>query len=384
MNRRDFVLGGLLAAAAFPWRRVSRAGRRTELRAYVGTYTEGTASEGLYCCRFDPDTGALRIEGVTRGVRNPSFLAFHPTGESLYAVQEVNDLDASGSGGVVAYAVDRASGALRERSRASSGGAHPAHVSVCGRRGRVLVANYTGGSVASLRLDGAGALVGEPQIVRHEWVGRARPPRQEAPHPHAVYPVGDRVYIPDLGLDRIVAYGWADGDAGLTPLPAASLALRPGDGPRHMAWHPRADFAFVINELSSTITALHVDRGTGALQVVNTVSTFPEGYAGANSCADIHVHPNGRFVYGTNRGHDSLVVAEVSPEARALTVVQHHATGGSWPRNFALDPSGRFLLVENQRSDNIVSLAIEPGTGRLSDTGHVLQLPSPVCLLFAP
>jgi 6-phosphogluconolactonase len=382
LSRRDFVMGNLVAAAAIAGHRVPFA-RRREIRAYVGTYTEGTDSEGVYHCHFDTATGELRIEAVTRGIRNPSFLAFHPNGEALYAVEEVDDIGTTGSGGVVAYGFDRLTGALRERNRAESGGAHPAHISVCGRRGRVLVANYSGGTVATLDANGAGALVGAPRVVRHAWVGPARP-GQEAPHPHSVYPMGDRVYVADLGLDRIVAYGWAGGDASLTPLPRASLSLRPGDGPRHIAFHSQSDVAYVINELSSTITALRVDRGTGALHPVGTVSTLPAGYEGMNSCADIHIHPNGRFVYGSNRGHDSIVVAEISGPTGTLNVLQHQPTGGSWPRNFALDPSGRFLLVGNQRSNDIVTMAIDPVTGRLSETGKVLQVPAPVCLLFVP
>jgi 6-phosphogluconolactonase len=384
LTRRDFLKGGTMGAAAFAAGRFGVAPRRAEIRAYVGTYTEGTGSEGLYHCLFHPATGALRIEGVTKGVRNPSFLAFHPSGGTLYAVEEVDDLGTDRSGGVVAYAIDAASGRLRERNRAESGGAHPAHVSVHRGGRQVLVANYTGATVSVLTLDRAGALVGAPRVARHEWVGPVRP-GQDAPHPHSVYPVGRRVYVADLGLDRIIAYRLHGTRGGsLVPLPEASLSLRPGDGPRHLAFHPRPRFAYVINELSSTITSLRVEPTTGALHVTGTVSTLPEGYTGKSYCADIHVHPNGRYVYGSNRGHDSIVVAEVSAETGTLTVVQHHPTGGSWPRNFALDPGGRFLLVENQRGGNVVTLAIDPATGRLSATGQVLRLPAPVCLLFAP
>jgi 6-phosphogluconolactonase len=382
VDRRGFVKGGMLGVAALAAGRFPDVPQRAELRAYLGTYTEGTGSEGLYHALFDPSTGALRVDGVTRGVRNPSFLAFHPGGGTLYAVEEVEDLGASRSGGVVAYAVDRGSGGLRELSRGASGGAHPAHLSVDGERGRVLVANYTGATVSVLALDSAGALVGEARVVRHEGSGPLRP-RQDAPHPHSVYPVGRRVYVADLGLDRIVTYDWADARGGLTPRPEASLSLRPGDGPRHIAFHPRGRFAYVINELSSTITSLLV-QPDGMLRATGTVSTLPAGWTGENSCADLHVHPGGRYLYGSNRGHDSIVVAEISAETGQLTVLQHHPTGGAWPRNFALDPAGRFLLVENQRSGNVVTLAIDPSSGRLAGTGRVLQVPSPVCLVFAP
>ena len=382
VDRRYFLKAGMMGAAALAACRFPAASQRTGIRAYVGTYTEGTASQGLYRCVFDRATGALRIDGVTTGVRNPSFLAFHPNAEVLYAVEEVDDVGTGSSGGVVSFAIDPTSGALLETSRAESGGAHPAHISVHDGR-HVLVANYTGATVAVLGVDAAGVITGAPQVVRHEWVGPVRP-GQDAPHPHSIYPIGRRVYVADLGLDRIVAYGWADNDGGLTPLPAASLSLRPGDGPRHMAFHPQSRFAYVINELSSTITSLDVDPVAGALRVTGTVSTLPDGFDGQSFCADIHIHPNGRYIYGSNRGHDSIVVAEIAPDTGRLTVVQHHPTGGSWPRNFALDPSGRFLLVENQRSDTIVTLAIDPASGRLSETGNVLHIPAPVCLLFAP
>lgn len=379
-TRRGFLQQSMLGAAAFTSRGLPGVKRTTELRAYIGTYTEGTASEGLYHARFDPASGALRITGVTGGIRNPSFVALHPEGNNLYAVQEVDDLDAGKSGGVVAFACHPESGALRETGRASSGGAHPAHISVHPDGNRVLVANYSGGSVAALPLRPGGALAGPPRVARHQGSGPV-PRRQEAPHPHAAYPVGARVYVPDLGTDRIVAYTWSGG--GLVPLPEASLQLRPGDGPRHMAFHPHAPLAFVINELSSSITSLHVQPHTGALRPLATVATLPPEFSGENSCADIHVHPNGRFLFGSNRGHDSIVVAEIAPGTGGLRVIQHHPTGGAWPRNFALDPSGRFLLVANQRTGTVVTLALEPASGRLADTGHVLQVPAPVCLRFA-
>lgn len=369
--------------AALAGGRLAAAQQRATLRAYVGTYTEGTGSEGVYRCLFDPATGVLRLEGVTRGARNPSFLARHPSGAVLYAVEEVADRGADRSGGVVAYAVDPGSGALRETSRARSGGAHPAHISVAGGGRHVLVANYTGGTVSVLAVDRDGARLSAPRPTPHQWVGPVRP-RQESPHPHSVYPVGERVYVADLGLDRIFTYGWDVASGTLAPLRDASLSLRAADGPRHMAFHPQRRFAYVINELSSTITSLRLDPATGGMQTTGTVSTLPEGYAGRNSCADIHIHPNGRFVYGSNRGHDSIVVAEVAPDTGHLTVVQHHPTGGATPRNFALDPAGRFLLAENQRTGTIVTLAVDPTSGRLSETGNVLQIPAPVCLVFAP
>lgn len=381
MGRRDFVKGTLLGAAALAGGCYPAARGRGELRAYLGTYTVDTGSEGIYHLLFDPGSGALRIETVTRGVRNPSFLALHPDGRSLLAVEEVDDLGAGRSGAVVGFAVDRATGALREAGRAESGGAHPAHLSIDPGRGVALVANYSGGTVSTLRIGAAGRLEGPPRVARHELAAPPRP-RQEAPHPHAAYAVGSHVYVPDLGLDRVVAYAWSAG-AELVPAPTASLALRPGDGPRHMAFHPRAPFAYVINELSSTLTSLRRDPASGALTVTGTVSTLPEGHTGASFCADVHVHPGGRFLYGSNRGHDSIVVAEIAPTTGTLRVVQHHPTGGSWPRNFALSPDGRFLLVENQRSGDVVTLSVDPDTGRLSPTGRVLEIPAPVCLIFA-
>ena len=382
MGRRDFVKGGVLGAAALAAGCYPAASPRGELRAYLGTYTIDTGSEGIYHLLFDPESGALRIDGVTRGVRNPSFLALHPDGGSLYAVEEVDDVGAGKGGAVVGFAVDRATGALRETSRAESGGAHPAHVSVDAGRRRVLVANYSGGTVSTHAIDGAGALTGTPSVVRHQLAGPPRPPRQEAPHPHSAYPVGARVYVPDLGMDRVVAYAWG-ADGSLVPDPAASLTLRPGDGPRHMAFHPGGGFAYVINELSSTIAAVQVAPTTGALRLAGATSTLPAGFTGQSFCADVHLHPNGRWLYGSNRGHDSIVVLELSPGTGAMQVVQHHSTGGAWPRNFALSPDGRFLLVENQRSNDVVTLSVDPATGRLSETGHRLQVPAPVCLVFS-
>ena len=352
------------------------------MRVYVGTYTRGdTGSEGIYRAELDVASGELTVRGVAARAANPSFLALSADGGRLYAVSEVSDHDGAPQGATAAYRVG-ADGALAPLGWQRTGAPGPCHVAVHPSGALAFAANYAGGALTMYRCAADGAL-GERLLTLHHEGRSVDPERQQEPHPHSVNlsPDGAFLYVPDLGIDRIVSYR-IDAAAG-TLTAAGSAALAPGSGPRHFTFHPRGRVAYVINELASTITALAYDAADGGLTELQTVSTLPAGFAGSSHCADIHVHPSGRFVYGSNRGHDSIAIFAVGGDGR-LDPVGHEPTQGSTPRNFTLDPSGALLLAANQRSDSIVSFRVDPDSGRLQPTGHRAAVPAPVCLVPVP
>lgn len=348
---------------------------------YVGTYTRGR-SRGIYRARMDLSTGAIGVEGVVEGIENPSYLALSPNRSHLYAVSEVDDFAVLG-GGIVAYEIDRGGG-LRELNRQPSRGAHPCYVSVDHTGRYLFVANYTGGNAAVLPIAADGSLGAAIEVVQHEGSG-PNAERQQGPHAHwaATDPTNRFVFVVDLGIDRVMGYRFDPATGSLQLEEEAGVVARPGAGPRHLDFHPNGLRAFVINELDSTLTALSYDPATGSMESLGTVSTLPEGFSGENSCADIHVHPGGRFVYGSNRGHDSIAVYRIDDATGRLTLVQHRSTLGRIPRNFAIDPSGRFLVAANQESDSLVVFSIDPDSGRLTPVGGPVDVPVPVCVRFA-
>lgn len=350
------------------------------MRVYVGTYTRGdTGSEGIYQAELDPASGELTVRGVAARADNPAFLALSADRSRLYAVSEVSDHDGAPQGAVAAYRVAPADGALAPMGRQRTGAAGPCHVAEHPSGALVFAANYAGGALTTYRCAPGGALGERPLTLHHEG-SSIDPERQQEPHPHSVNlsPDGTYLYVPDLGIDRIVCYR-IDLAAG-TLSKAGSVALAPGSGPRHFTFHPRGRVAYVINELASTITALAYDAADGGLTEIDTVSTLPPGFSGSSTCADIHVHPNGRFVYGSNRGHDSIACFAVGGDGR-LDPLGHESTQGNTPRNFALDPSGKLLLAANQHSDSIVTFRVDGERGTLQPTGHRAAVPAPVCLV---
>ena len=385
LTRRQFVqtvgLGaaGATFGACLPARPTVRPAGGAGRALYVGTYTDG-ASEGIYRCRMDAASGALALDGVTPGVVNPSFLALDGSGRTLYAVNETVEYEGQPSGAVSAFAVDAGTGDLALLNRRASRGGAPCHVAL-DRAGRfALVANYVGGNAAVFPVGPDGSLGGAAAVVALEGSGPNRE-RQEAPHAHMIQtdPAGRHALVADLGSDRLAVFAFDAATGALRPVSEA--ALRPGAGPRHFAFSPDGRRVYCLNELDSTLTAFDYDGATGALAATQTLSTLPAGYDGPDSAAHVVASPDGRTVYASNRGHDSLAVFAVDPATGALGLAQHEPTGGERPRNFALDPSGRFLLAANQDSGTVVTLAVEGG--RLRPTGHVLEVPSPVCLVFA-
>ncbi|MCC6164384.1 MAG: lactonase family protein [Acidobacteria bacterium] len=358
----------------------------SEMFVYVGTYTN-ERSQGIYRLRLDLGTGTISAPELAAAATNPSFLALDPSRTHLYAVNEIGKFNDKPTGAVSAFAVDAATGALTPINQESSGGSGPAHVSV-DRAGRaVLVANYGGGSVASLPIGQGGRLEPPASVMVHQG-SSVHPKRQTRPYGHSINvdPSNTFAYAADLGTDRIFIYRLDPTTAVLTPAEPAFAAIAPGSGPRHMSFHPNGRVAYVINELAMTVTVLSRDAATGALTEVQTIGTLPEGKAidPTYSTAEVVVHPSGKFLYGSNRGHDSLVVYAIDEQTGRLTLVQHESTQGSMPRGFGIDPTGRYLLAGNQRSDLLVVFRIDPATGRLTSTGQTARIGSPVSVVFVP
>ena len=349
---------------------------------FIGTYTR-TRSRGIYVHRFDPESGALTPLSAASGAENPSFLALHPGGRFLYAASEVESFGGRAQGAVCAYAIDPDGGRLAFINAQGSGGRGPCHVSVDATGRWLLAANYHGGSVCAMPIRPDGALGPLSDFVQHAG-SSVHPERQEAAHAHSINldPRNRFAYVPDLGQDKIIIYAPDFRSGRLIPNDPAHVHLPPGSGPRHFAFAPNARRAYAINELASTITAFDWDAAGGALRAFQTVSTLPAGFDGANTTADIHFHPSGAFLYGSNRGHDSVAAFSVDAANGRLSALGHQSTLGETPRNFAVDPTGRFLLAANQDSDSVTAFAIDARTGALSPTGHAAEVPMPVCVLF--
>jgi 6-phosphogluconolactonase len=357
------------------------AGRLT---VYVGTYTDG-GSRGIYRVGLDPGSGAWSEPVLAGASDNPSFLALNPDGRTLYAVNEVGSFGGARTGAVSAFAVDSSTGMLSPLGQQASGGADPCHLTVDGRGRNVLVANYGGGSVAVLPVGPDGRLLPASAVRQQEGSGPDRA-RQEGPHAHAIVLDGAERFAlaADLGADRIFVYRFDPARGSLEPADAPPVRLEPGSGPRHLAWHPSGRWVYVINELSSTVTAFRYDPDRGALASFQALTTLPGGYSGKNKAAEVVVSPDGRFLYCSNRGDDSIAVFRIDPTSGALASAGHVPSGGRTPRNFAIDPSGRWLLAANQDSDSVVAFRLDPVTGRPEPAGRPVRISKPVCVLFAP
>lgn len=373
---------GAVGWALPPVARASSTVGPEQYRVYIGTYTRGE-SEGIYTYRFDSGTGALVDGGLAAKVDHPSFLAVHPRLPRLYAVSEF--LPGQEGGGVNAFRIDRATGALTLLNRQPTHGSAPCHLSIDRTGNWVLVANYASGSVAVFPVEPDGRLGPATDVVQHQG-GSVDARRQTGPHAHSITldPANRFAFVADLGMDRIMAYRFDASQGTLAPNAIPWTATEPGAGPRHFAFHPNGRHAFVINELNSSLTAFAYSDRDGSLRTLQTAPTLPGDYTGRSACADIHVSPDGRFVYGSNRGHDSIVLFAFDTEDERLTYVDHEPTQGSMPRNFAIDPTGAFLLAANGSSNNVVTFRIDRETGRLTPAGHVAGVPTPVCLKFVP
>ncbi|HEV7498509.1 MAG TPA: lactonase family protein [Vicinamibacteria bacterium] len=349
---------------------------------YFGTYT-GPKSKGIYVAPFDTATGklgALRVAGETE---NPSFLALHPKRPLLYAVNEIDNYEGQKAGAVTAFAIDPETGDLRALSRASTRGAAPCHLVVDGSGGHVLVANYSGGSVASLPIRADGGVEAASSFVQHAGTV-ADPKRQKGPHGHMIETdkANRFALAADLGLDQILVYKFDAKSGALTPAQPPYASVAPRSGPRHFAFSPDGSDVYVLNEISVTVTAFKYKDGR--LTEYQTVPAMPGGAepTAADSGAEIAVHPSGRFVYTSQRGPDNIAVFARDGATGRLTLVEHVASGGKTPRGFGIDPTGRWMIVGNQRSDSILVFAIDPKTGRLTPTGQTAEVGAPVSVTF--
>ena len=330
---------------------------------------------------MEESSGTLEFASVAKGVDNPSFLAIDPQERYLYAVNEVGGGANKPGGAVSAFSIDPKTGKLTYLNQQSSHGTGPCHLSVDQTGQFVLVANYGSGSVSVLPIRSDGKLGEATDVVQHEG-SSVDPRRQGGPHAHSI--ILDKAnrcaFAPDLGLDKIMIYQLDLTQGKLKPNEEPWVKVKAGAGPRHFTFHPNGRYAYVINEIDSTLTAFTYDGTHGRLREVQTVSTVPEDFSGTSYCADVHVSLSGRFIYGSNRGHDSLAIFEIDQDTGKLAYVGHEPTQGKTPRGFAIDPTGTYLLAANQGTDTIVTFRIDQQTGRLMSTGHVAEVPTPVCL----
>jgi 6-phosphogluconolactonase len=362
---------------------VVKADDAQKLWVYVGTYTG--KSKGIYLSELDLSSGDLSAPVLAATTTNPSFLALHPNHRFLYAVNEVDRFAGMKSGSVSAFAIDPQTGALTLLNQQPSRGSGPAHLTVDRQGKNVLVANYGGGSVAVLPIGPDGSLGPATGFVQHTGSSINRS-RQEAPHAHSVVldSANRFAFVADLGLDKVLIYQYDAAQGLLTPNDPPFASVPPGSGPRHFAFHPSGRTAYVINELASTVIAFRYDAAKGSLEPLQTISTLPADFKKTNSTAEIVVHPSGKFLYGSNRGHNSIAIFAIDPDTGMLTLIGHELTQGKTPRNFAIDPTGAYLLAANQDSGTVVVFRIDPESGHLTATGHTAAISMPVCVEMMP
>ncbi len=352
---------------------------------YVGTYTN-EGSKGIYAWRFDSSTGKFTSLGLAAETPNPSFLAAHPNGKFLYAVNEISHFQRmSNTGSVSAFAIDPATGKLRLLNAQGSQGDGPCHLALDHEGKCVIVANYNNGSVASYPITPEGLVTQSVAFFQPKGSGKI-PHRQDGPHAHciAVAPDDHFALVADLGMDQVAFYHLDPATAAMSANEPRSIKVAPGSGPRHLAFHPNGKVVYLINEMGSTIITFSYDAKAGSLSELQTVSTVPADFKGENDTAEIRVHPSGKFVYGSNRGHNSIAVFAVDSKTGTLKMIETVPTQGKTPRGFNIDPTGNFLIAANQGSKSIVEFRIDQSTGRLKPTGEVLQAFTPVDITFVP
>jgi 6-phosphogluconolactonase len=352
---------------------------------YVGTYT-GEKSKGIYLFRLQTGNaqGAMLAPlGVVAETPSPSFLEIDYSRHLLFSVNEVGQFDGKPTGAVTAFSIDRATGKLTPLNQQPSMGAGPCHLVLDKPRRHLLVANYSSGSVSVLPVGIDGRLGAASDVVQHTG-SSVNPDRQKGPHAHCVtMEPGNRfAFVCDLGLDKVMVYRFDAERGKLTPHDPPFVAIKPGSGPRHMVFRPDGRFAYVVNEMSSTVTVFSYAPGSGVLKEIQTVSTLPAYFTGDNTTAEIDVHPSGKWLYASNRGHNTIVLFNIDRANGTLTYVEEQVTRGSTPRHFGIDPSGRHFAVANQNSDTILMAQIDGSNGRLKPTSELASAPTPVCMKF--
>ncbi len=350
-------------------------------------YVTSYASDGgdmLRCFRFDGDRGSIELLGSVSSPLSRSFyLAPDRAGRYLFVTDDLEQCDGVPGGAVCAFAIDAATGMPAYLNRQSSGGECPCYIDTSANGRFATVANYTSGTLAVLPV-GADGRLGAPKTTIRLEGSSVDKSRQEAPHAHSFMfdPAGRFALAGDLGTDRVMIYRF-DADTGSVP-PAGvpCFETQPGAGPRHLTFSGDGRFVWMICELDNTVIGARYDAERGGMERIEAVSALPDGFAETSYCADVHVHPSGRFLYGSNRGHESIVAFAINPDSGALSLVGHESTQGAFPRDFIIDPSGSFLLVANEHTHTIVSYRIDQDTGALTPTGDVAEVPSPTCCAF--
>ena len=367
-----WAMAFVLATFVVPWSRAESS----SCWVYVGTYT-GPKSKGIYVMKMDLATGKLSEPKVAGEVESPSFLAIHPTEKFLYAANETS------KGNVTAFSIAADTGMLTLLNQQPSNGDGPCWVSLDPSGKTALVANYGSGVFESLPVGDDGKLGAPASIIQDSGPG-SDPSKKSRPHAHSLNadPAGKFAFGADLGLDKVFSFKLDPSTGKLTANEPAFVSVAAGAGPRHLAFHPNGKFAYVINELNSTLGAFNFDSAKGTLSEIQVLSTLPADFHGKNSTAEVQVHPSGKFVYGSNRGHNSIAVFTVDEQTGKLTPAGEALSGGKIPRNFRIDPTGNFLLAAHQDSDSVVAFKIDQKTGALIPTGQTLSIGSPVCVKF--
>ena len=368
MNRLHFLL-------TLPFLIAMPTSAADPLDFYIGTYTKPGGSLGIYRGTLNPESGELKPPVLAGEAKSPSFLALHPNGKFLYAAME------QGGGAIGAFAIEK-DGTLRKLNEDSTKGAGNCHVAVDAGGRNVLGANYGSGSVACLPIREDGSVAPASAFIQHAGKG-ADPARQTGPHAHSVYFNGGFAYACDLGTDDIFVYRFDAAKGALTPNDPPSGKVPPGSGPRHLAFHPKGGFAYVNNEMTCAVSVFAHDAEKGTLTLLQTLSTLPPDVAagGKNSTAEIFCHPNGRFVYVSNRGHDSIAVFAIGADGK-LTGVEIAPARVKEPRGFAISPDGRWLIAAGQNSNSLAAHKLDPETGKLRPAGEVSGIGAPVCVVF--
>ena len=382
-----------VAATLLPAQTAKKSETSSQYIVYVGTYTAKTASKGIYAFRYDANSGKLTPLGVAAETPDPSWVAVHPNGKYLYAANE-----AGKNSMISAFALDAKSGKLTLLNQVPALGEDPCYLSFDKTGEYLFAANYTSGNVVVFPIGADGKLGAATANVRDEGKLGPNKERQEAPHAHWVKQMWNDVFVADLGLDRILVYKFDPAKGALGPMPKPGpknirpqqpIEVSPGTGPRHVALSNKPNrnligFMYVLGELDSTVTVFGTTK-EGDFEISwQKVPMLPDGFSARNDAAEIEIHPNGKFLYASNRGHDSIVVYSIDQDWGKLKQVADVPTGGKEPRHFAIDPSGNFLLAEDQLSDKIVTFRIDQKTGALTPTGDSVEVPSPVCLVFLP
>ena len=363
----------------------------TDALLFIGTYTEpikfGTGQildakgEGIYLFELDRQTGELYHKNTITGIRNPSYLAVSPDKKYLYTVNELKNHGGNKGGQISSFSIDKSNFELSLINQQPSHGEDPCFITTDKSGNYIFVANFMSGSVAVYPVDGEGVLKESTDFIQHQG-SSINVARQSSPHAHSVSYIfeNDLVLVPDLGIDKVLVYKFNSSTGKLLPCEELSVETEAGSGPRHLAVHPSRKFAYLVNELDSTILALSYNILTGKMSAFQTESLLPEDFTGESTSSDIRLTPSGEFLYSTNRGHDSIVGYKVNQSTGILSYVGHTPANGKTPRNFAIDTEGKLLIAANQDSDTIVTFWIDAQTGHLEHTGYSAEVPTPVCV----